>query len=97
MPKGIRVVLIVGQVDFLLFDGAQQAFGIAVLPGLTHLSHADLYMGILKHLDVDCSCILHTLIGVMDLWDAMSQCLLQGGHGQRLIQTPPQMFLDSFY
>jgi len=38
----IMVVTILGQVNFLLFDGAHQSLGIAILGRLADLSHADL-------------------------------------------------------
>ena len=41
----IMGVTILGQVNFLLFDGAHQSLGIAILGRLADLSHADLGNG----------------------------------------------------
>jgi hypothetical protein len=42
LADGISIALIVRQVNFLLFDGAHESFGVTVLPGFTPLGHANL-------------------------------------------------------
>src|SRR5260370_28814668 len=56
------VVTILGQVNFLLFDGAHQSLGIAILGRLADLSHANLGFG-LEQVNVVKSGILDSLVG----------------------------------
>ena len=58
----IMVVTILGQVNFLLFDGAHQSLGIAILGRLADLSHADLGF-VLEQVNVVKSGILDALVG----------------------------------
>src|SRR6266487_6608621 len=42
----IRIIFILGQVHFLLFEGAHEPFGIAILPGRADLGNTDLDAGL---------------------------------------------------
>ncbi|MBN1581792.1 MAG: hypothetical protein JXA89_13895 [Anaerolineae bacterium] len=49
----VSIVLIVLQVNLFIFDGARQAFGVSVLPGLTDIDHTDPDTAGGAHLDTD--------------------------------------------
>ena len=74
----IMVVTILGQVNFLLFDGAHQSLGIAILGRLADLSHADLGL-VLEQVNVVKSGILDALVG--------GTCLEGTGRPARLVPT----------
>jgi len=71
LAMGIMIVEILGQVNLLFFDRADKPLGVAVLPGLAHIGHANLDINILEHLSVGSGCILDSLVRVMDFWGQM--------------------------
>ena len=73
MEPGIIIVFIVRQVNFFLFDGADEPLSVAVLPDLTALGHTDCSTNSQQHVDVGRSCILDTLVRVVDLWIVLGQ------------------------
>src|SRR5260370_8648247 len=76
----IMVVTILGQVNFLLFDGAHQSLGIAILGRLADLSHADLGF-VLEQANGDKSGIPDALVG--------GTCLDETGPPSRALPNPP--------
>jgi hypothetical protein len=64
----ISVILILGQVNFLLFDPAHEPLGIAILPGSSDLGHTDEHSIISQTIDIGHGCIPDALIRVMVLW-----------------------------
>ena len=58
---GVIVVLILRQVNFLFFDSADQPLGVAVLPGLTNVGHANLDVVVSQQVYIGGGCILVTL------------------------------------
>jgi uncharacterized repeat protein (TIGR01451 family) len=53
LAVGIMIVLILRQVNFILFDRADEPLGITVLPGCSDLSHTDPHLGFLEEVVVD--------------------------------------------
>ena len=71
--------------------------GVAILPGLAALGHADFGIGSSEHPDVGRGRVLDTLIRVVDFRPVLSQSAIQGDQCQRLVcsasvgigETPP--------
>ena len=88
----VSIAQVMRQVNFLLFESAHQAFGIAVLSGLPDFSHTDGDVGLGERGNIGCGCVLDSLVGVVDTrWLTLRQGTLQGGQGQRLVECPPQV------
>jgi len=89
---GIMIVKILGQVNFFFLDRPHQTLGVAVLPGLASIGHADLNLGILQDLGIGHGRVLDALVRVVNLWRRMGdQRSLQRSQRQRVIQATPQM------
>jgi exodeoxyribonuclease VII large subunit len=87
---GISIVHILGQVNFFFLDGANETFGVAVLPGLAHLGHADEHIGLLERLSMGCGRVRSYFwtipyLTVWATWD-MIRALMRG---QRPSHRPP--------
>jgi hypothetical protein len=65
-------------VGILFRDRPDETLGVAVLPGFTWVSHADLDMGVLKHLRVGRGHVLEPLVRMVNR------------RGRILDQRPPQ-------
>ena len=52
LVDGIRIVLIVRQVNLLFFDSPDQTLSASVLPSFAYFGHTDLHVGFLGHLDI---------------------------------------------
>ena len=91
LAEGISIVFVVRQVNFLLFDGSHETLGVAVLPSLTDLGHADLRIDSLEHLGVRRGRILDALVRMVDFRSVLSQRPVQGHQRQRLVQAASQM------
>ena len=57
----------------LILDRPQERFDVAILPGFTHLGHADLHVCILKHHGVGHPCVLTSPLNVIDFRDMVGQ------------------------
>ena len=91
LADSISIVVVVRQVNFLLFDGPDEPLGVAILPSLTTLGHADFGVDSSEHPDVGRGRVLDTLIRVVDFRPVLSQSAIQGDQRQGLVQATAQM------
>jgi hypothetical protein len=60
LADGISVILMLGQVNFLLFDGTDEPLSLAILLSCSHPCHTDLYSSLLQLCCIGAGCILLT-------------------------------------
>ena len=76
MHLDISERLLFAQVDFLLFDGADNPLRIAVPGNLPNSDHADLSFDLTETEDIGASDIPPALVAVMDFRFGVEQCLV---------------------
>ena len=76
---GIMIVEILGQVNLLFLDRADETLGVAILPGFALVGHADLDLGVVKDLRVGRGRVLGSLVRMVNLRSSVL--------GQRSLQS----------
>jgi len=91
LDSGVGQILILTQGHFLFLDGPDDPFRIRVRRRLAPGRHADLDPRGLQAGDIARGGVLHTLVGVMDVWPPFAQGHLQGAERQIAVQVTPQL------
>ena len=79
--------LILIEMNFFLFERADESLSISVFPRVSAVCDRNLNAMCFERGHIDFSKILHALIGMMNLWDAVVQCFFQRFERQRGVQV----------
>src|SRR4029077_2118774 len=91
LPVGVGEVVVVGQVHLLFFDGANQAFGVAIFAWFADRCHAEGDAESLQALDVVGGGILDALIGMVQLRHGHDQGTFEGCQREPLVEIASQV------